>query len=215
MILPIELHPHEVTAIFEGRQHQLRRPINPQPFQGWSDSDIETRFMHDGLLELGSVSQIVNGAWSAGFIDVESVYGRIGDLLWAQETWGKSPDGPIYRATELEPVDERRWMPSIEMPSWISRLTLLVKDVRIDRLHDISEQEAMVNGADLVGVETGRLSVSSAPEEVGSYRAGYYELWNSINAERGYEWDANPWVWVIDFMAFPRNVDQVQPGAAA
>lgn len=230
MILPIELHPHEVTAILEGRQHQLRRPINPQPFNGWSDSEIEARLLRDGSLEgFDSISQIVNGAWHAGFVDIESVYGRRGDLLWVRETHHMNHNKEVihYRADyEDDPFKEdecgedcslvgEKWLSPITMLRWASRLTLLVKDVRVDRLQDISHLEAIAQGIEQTGLDNVTELAADYLQKGSLAIDRFARLWDSANADRGYGWHANPWVWVIDFMAFPRNVDQVQPGAAA
>lgn len=240
MILPIELHPHEVTAILDGRQHQLRRPIHPQPFNGYSDSEIEDRLMRDDALEgLGSVSQIVNGAWHAGFLELESVYGRIGDLLWVSEDYWQDtrdqtliiPDAEPHKTKcdpkksgysdcgveHAPPLGHKFWKkyPAATLPQWGSRLTLLIKDIRIDRLQDINEQEAIASGTEPDNLENNASLVSEHLLKGSLTIDRFAREWDSVNVNRGYGWSANPWVWVIDFMAFPRNVNEVQPEAAA
>jgi hypothetical protein len=70
------------------------------------------------------------------------------------------------------------WKPSIFMPRRASRITLEITAVRVERLHDISESDAKSEGED---------------------REGFKRLWDSENAKRGYCWEVNPWVWVIEF----------------
>jgi len=84
-----------------------------------------------------------------------------------------------------------RWRPSIHMPRWASRLTLRVTDVRVQRLHEISEADAQAEG-----IERGNASTFNL---MGVHRALFSVLWDSINAKRGHSWDSNPWVWVVAF----------------
>lgn len=93
-----------------------------------------------------------------------------------------------------------KWRPSIHMPRWASRITLEVTGVRVERLRDISEEDAKAEG-----VEPYRCPQADAlMNAVGSkmqpipYTSGFANLWNSI-AKPGETWDANPWVWVIEF----------------
>ncbi|MCZ2075333.1 MAG: hypothetical protein LC130_10090 [Bryobacterales bacterium] len=76
------------------------------------------------------------------------------------------------------------WRPSIFMPRWASRTTLEITDVRVERVQDISEEDAWAEGV--------------RPES-GFAIAAYTKLWDKINAKRGYGWDLNPWVWVLEF----------------
>lgn len=114
-----------------------------------------------------------------------------------RETWCPSPDGPIYRATEedagsLEPDDRNIWKPSIHMPRWASRLTLEVVAVRVERVQEIAEADAMAEG-----VEYG-LHLPGHPRQC-TARWQFMKLWDSINAARGFGWDSNPWAWVVEF----------------
>ena len=75
------------------------------------------------------------------------------------------------------------------MPRWASRLTLEIKSVRVERVQEISEADARAEGVERAEATDG------AP----SYALGFSDLWDSINAKRGYGWDTNPWVWCIAF----------------
>lgn len=141
-------------------------------------------------------------------------YGNVGDQLWVRETW-QGPlfdseeheeqfraDGPeafmkpgfcAYRATDkLDAIDangkDLGWRPSIHMPRWASRIQLDITNVRIERLQDISEQDAWAEGC--MGTDD---DVTGGKSGYGEYM----ELWKSINGEGS--WDKNPWVWVISF----------------
>ncbi len=82
--------------------------------------------------------------------------------------------------------------PSIHLPRWASRLTLEITDVRVERLQDISEDDARAEGCALPP------SVNEQASRT-LHRVEYFKLWESLNAARGYGWDANPWVWVVSF----------------
>lgn len=105
-------------------------------------------------------------------------------------------------ACDMAPVET--WRPSIHMPRWASRLTLEVTDVRVQRVQEISEADAVAEGVrglekSLASFDDGTVdsglefALSSCPTMAFEY------LWGSINGKRGYSWDANPWVWAITF----------------
>jgi hypothetical protein len=139
-------------------------------------------------------------------------YGKPGDRLWVRETFADlrgtgiehrpDPSGPLKRyafAADHPPGsngDEARkefgvkWKPSIHMPRAASRITLEITGVRVERLQDISEADAVSEGA------TWSFS-RSGPRGDLSVKAGFVDLWESINGPGS--WDANPWVWVVEF----------------
>ena len=99
--------------------------------------------------------------------------------------------------------------PSIHMPRWASRITLKVTDVRVERLHDISEQDAVAEGC-FKGKASGRVFASEAAMHLGgdewaTARDWYADLWDSINSED--TWDTNPWVAAYTFTVECRNID--------
>lgn len=130
-------------------------------------------------------------------------YGNVGERLWVRETWGKHRDfehsSPIgmglvgYRADERTGCPHsliNRWRPSIHMPRCLSRISLAITDVRIQRLQEITEEDAKAEGC--------------APFRAWAHgeancRDGFIVLWNSINSKRGYGWQNNPEVWAISF----------------
>lgn len=121
------------------------------------------------------------------------------DVLYVRETWnwynGKNGEKLyIYRADYLEENSKRGyWHPSIHMPKEAARIFLKVKDVRVERLQDIGMDGIRKEGLQSMAVHVGDMSI--ALEE-------WKLLWNStINKDdiEQYGWDANPWVWVIEF----------------
>lgn len=105
------------------------------------------------------------------------------------------------------------WRPSIFMPRWAARIFLQVTDVRVERLQDISNANAKSEGADFwfsahdgikehdYGTE---YSGEYCPEEKRNYIKGFQILWDKLNAKRGYGWESNPWVFVIEFERIER-----------
>lgn len=127
----------------------------------------------------------------------ECPYGQPGDLLWVRETWAwygceRDPREVLYRAdTSNLPESHGRWRPSIHMPRWASRITLRVTGVRVERLQDITEVDAIAEGA-----QPFRLPCHPQRETL-RHVDGFALLWESINGAGS--WDANPWVWVVEF----------------
>lgn len=115
----------------------------------------------------------------------EYLYQRIAENVMYRATWADDPRCPTYSAGE--PVGDRRWRPSIHMPRWASRLSLLIKSVRVERLQEISEADAIAEGLS-----------PTVGEYTGPARSEFAALWDSINA-KSHPWASNPWVWVVEF----------------
>lgn len=122
---------------------------------------------------------------------------------------GKAPS--VFPSRSHNINGSLRWQPSIHMPRWASRLTLFVTDVRVERLQDISEADAIAEGADQYSSST-KLSRDFNPDWKGVYREGYAELWNEINGAGA--WEGNPWVAVYTFSVVKQNIDQIGRAAA-
>jgi hypothetical protein len=119
-------------------------------------------------------------------------YGLPGDRLWVRETWAEFPSDKdwIYRANYDGALARKlTWRPSIFMPRPACRLELEIVKVRCERLQDISEHDAEMEGDPKRGL------ISSE----NTHRDWYRALWDSINGKRGFGWDVNPWVWVVEF----------------
>lgn len=118
-------------------------------------------------------------------------YGGVGDRLWVRETWTHHFGRLLYRA-DCDPKSyeygAKGWKPSIHMPRRLSRLTLEIMGVRVERVQDITEEDAIAEGMQAPGI----------PAAI-TNRTAFARLWDTINAKRGYSWAVNPWVWVIEF----------------
>lgn len=142
-------------------------------------------------------------------LNIGCPYGVPGDRLWVRETWGQTEQGDEWgyyrgKADARLPVlfraddptggdDDEYWRPSIHMPRWASRITLEVIGVRVERVQDISEDDARAEGV------TPTAPLGKTGHAVGAeYAAAFAALWDSINGKRA-PWASNPWVWAVEF----------------
>lgn len=188
---PILFSGSMVQAILTGRKTQTRRIVKPQPT---ADEVAEG-------LKLTKERWLLYGHEYRGHA-IRCPYGAPGDRLWVKETWmpyDASPTRSLYRSDDPAGHIDRGWHPSIYMPRWASRITLEIVAVRVERLQDISEDEARLEGAqpmeDLGNVYASTRSGSHFL--VSSFRDGFKYLWDTINGTGA--WDLNPWVWVVEF----------------
>lgn len=208
---PILFSGEMVRAILEGRKTQTRRVVKPQP-PHWTWTSVKAYAEAQGLTqEVPSLRGPDEGYWIK-----PSPYGQPGDRLWVRETFycdrsptPKTPEeiaevtaedsGYLFYRADGEPKWEEGgktpWKPSIHMPRWASRLTLEVVNVRVERLQDICEADAKAEGVTLAMQE--ELGNPGGLNWWQSLRQGYRVLWESINGPGS--WEANPWVWVVEF----------------
>ncbi|WP_186181671.1 hypothetical protein [Burkholderia gladioli] len=132
-------------------------------------------------------------------------YGEPGDRLWVRETWAQpaplDPGPTVYRADypgcvpagfeNIPPADAIRWKPSIHMPRALSRITLEITGVRVERLQDISVADALAEGVRVTYGEP------FDAEHTIADRRRFELVWKEINGAGS--WESNPWVWVIEF----------------
>ena len=183
-----------VRAILDGRKTQTRRPIK------WK----QTRFTEIGEREDGSKWPWSEDAEHACDFWHPCPFGAVGDRIWVRETWNKYGGLLTYRADHdwiddmrKETVCTAKWVPSIHMPRWASRILLEITDVRVERLNAISEEDARAEGI----IDGGCLNCGE-PEPCGCANPepdatdAFAYLWHSIYGQDN--WNANPWVWVIE-----------------
>jgi len=179
-----------VRAILDGRKTQTRRVVSPRPDRPFFCFPTPYTALFatedEAVCEDGDERRLP--------------YGCAGDRLWVRETWDyfggdecmyqQDPTAVIFRAYERADDVQRRWRPSIFMPRWASRITLEIAEVRVQRLQELSEDDARAEGVDCHHHAAG----SDGP----TYRASFQLLWDSINGKRA-SWDDNPWVWSLTF----------------
>lgn len=221
---PILFSSEMVRAILDGRKTQTRRTngledVNNYPgklsgesflgelgYKGLDTSDYYIKNKRDYAKNSGLYHWFLGEQTELREINpipVKCTYGQPGDRLWVRETWmpfteaGVLLHEAIYKATDKPEPDEDiplRWRPSIFMPRWASRITLEVVNVRVERVQDISLSETETEGIHYFYSLKGICS-ANPPDP----RWKFIELWDSINAKRGYGWEINPFVWVIEF----------------
>lgn len=186
-----------VRAILEGRKTQTRRVVKSLVY----GPDEQAPIYMAGDVPLAFPERFYDGS-------IKCPYGRVGDRLWVKETWATAavfdklkpldiPEGsPIGYAADDDfyAPFQGRTRPSIFMRQWMSRITLEIVSVRVERLQKISREDAKAEGfwpSPYNGLE------SWAGRSYGNAELAYRACWESINGSGS--WAKNPWVWVIGF----------------
>jgi hypothetical protein len=192
---PILFSAPMVRAILEGRKTVTRRPVKGAGLK-WLE-DFTPEYVADPANSL-------------------CPYGKPGDRLWLRETWycdhfevmrgpylkpddldiGEALDDGtlVYAADGLTPyeADKPIWKPSIHMPRWASRILLEITEVTVERLQDISRADIRAEGL--------QCPPELASDDVSpNYRDWYPVAWRELWESTGGDWEANPWVWVVEF----------------
>jgi len=196
-----------VRAILDGAKTQTRRALKVQP--------IDVLPMKEDKVGIEWVGLMQREPRPKGTV-FRCKLGQAGDRLWVRETWrtdeslnGKAPsafsawpvryeaDGEVLRHGAFYGNTNGKTRVSIHMPRWASRILLEIAGVRVERLQDISEADAIAEGIEKTAAGLwclyGQAEVDGTFSPIASYRA----LWNSINGAGA--WDANPWVWAVEF----------------
>jgi hypothetical protein len=197
---PILFSTPMVKAILDGREKCTRRVVKPQPPQ------FVDYFEKRGD---GFKAYMVPGE-PCDYPLVKPKY-QPGDILWVRETWATVSSGIIeYKATYIEPytgsteIDhigkKITWRPSIHMPRTAARIFLRVTNVRVERVQEITENDAKNEGVK-DPYDYQEPSYYDQPHVRGMEinKSAFAGLWDSLNAKRGYGWGTNPWVWVYEF----------------
>nr|DAE90832.1 MAG TPA: hypothetical protein [Caudoviricetes sp.] len=206
-IKPILFNTEMVRAILDGRKSCTRR-INKDandyvvPDMDFYDSDKRTYAVHNYA--------------DKEHTDKLSIAERTcpicpSDILYVRESYSELSFGYVYKA-DGENIDHLgnviKWHPSIHMPKEAARIWLKVTDVRVERLQEITEEQACMEGTDpwdeVCYENNGWHPTFSDPDSGGDPNMvdGFHKLWNSTIKKSDinrYGWNANPWVWVIEF----------------
>lgn len=221
-------------ALLEGRKTQTRRLAKPAWVEGANQNftrwEAERVGSCDWILKCTHIGARIKVAYQSG------------DRLWVREAHALLPRTAYRMSVGTGTVDQRehptdnytaavfregfdrsgkpKWRPSILMPRWASRLTLIVTDVRVERLQSISDEDAMEEG--LLDAEDDGWGICYSgtyweypvpPSHLHHYpRDAYAALWESLNAKRGFGWDTNPWVVAITFTVHQTNIDEMESG---
>lgn len=202
---PIIFSAEMVKAILEGRKTQTRRVLKL--------SFYESNFTESGVVQLANRLWRIWASCDGATLteDLNCPYGTPGTRLWVREAWqawaeydhlkpsGIPQEKMAGRVNYLANGNkwDARYRHARFMPRWASRIMLEITSVRVERLQDISEDDAKAEG--MIAVPTGGAEVWQMrnPAPAVSYRHGYCFLWHSIHGVNS--WGQNPWVWVIEF----------------
>ena len=212
---PILFSGEMVRAILEGRKTMTRRVVKP-PFEIHPNGYITRRQGNERLCPyICPYGQPGDRLW------VRETFNWSGDNeLLPGEPHKKCPERTGYTSDNVvwavDGYDEHPqygkalWLPSTHMPRWASRITLEIVSIRVERIQDITKgtQAEVIHRIEAEGVTC--KSYTGAPyctncsgHEAPCHIEKFQRTWNSINAKRGYGWDANPWVWAIEFTPAP------------
>lgn len=190
--LPILFNTEMVRAILDGRKTCTRRLVKPQPdekhtyplgFVTDSTEKKEAGCFGFGINEYGGSIQYAKPQYQPG------------DILYVRETWKKAPNGYYYYEDwqRNDIADITKWKPSIHMPKEAARIWLKVTNVRVERLQEITIDGIRNEGISSMAVHAGDMEIALKE---------WKNLWNSTIKKTdldSYGWDANPYVWVIEF----------------
>jgi len=222
---PISFSPPMIRALIDGRKTQTRRVLKPRGADLWQHATTGEWFERHGVH--GSTSSPVKAPYAPG------------DRLWVREAWRterafdayrprdlpwiERPDLPIfYEATpngDLSPLGNQwgRKRPGRFMPRLASRLTLIVENVRVQRVQEISRDDAVAEGLHRLKA-SGRYVINPGDQYCGvashDPREVYGWYWDHLNAARGFAWEASPWVVALTFRVLKRNIDDLERDAA-
>ncbi len=209
--IPMQFTRAMILAMLAGTKTKTRRVARPQPTDG---------LMLDSLLVEGEDRARV--AYGRVLLPRKVAYAA-GDRIWVREAWHTdvqfdhlpprdlpAPSPVRYLADwawQYSPPAEGRERRGMHMPRWASRLTLNITGVQPERVQAISDDDCLKEGIPIVPVVPGVDVDAEGNWRAGRARYRFQQLWDSINEGRGFGWDANPWVWAIDFELERRNID--------
>lgn len=217
-ILPILFNTDMVRAILDGRKTVTRRVMKPQPksklcytFAGSYKKDIG---------RWGYPSKTAHEFWGEEFKLPEDITEdelkkkwnppyHTDDILYVRETWGEGyeegtyiykADDKLANLPEFKESSKLIYRPSIHMPKEAARIWLKVKNVRVERLQEITEEQAKAEGA--IDNRGFIHSPDNEYDDIHTAKEYFEQIWKSTIKKTDidcYGWDANPWVWVIEF----------------
>lgn len=217
-----------VRAILDGKKTQTRRVVQNPKGSGvdvhqaeWVEqyaNALGPRPCWSFMREMSKDHPAYGRRLACNSIAIDTIRcpcGQPGDRLWVREAFYDRADYAsimqLSRERYVYVADGVKggWInhSPIHMPRAASRITLEITGVRVERLQDISEADAAAEGADLrhfdgenwSGWGVGSLVPDGPIPPRYTRRAGFRDLWDSFNADRGFDWTSNPWVWVVEF----------------
>lgn len=190
-----------VRAILDGRKTQTRR------IAGLEEINAEPNKWHHDYVKCENTIPFAFGfitkhSEPLRMLNVTPQY-KVCQVLYVKETFHKGPGPTVFRATADKWDEDWKWTPSIFMPRALSRISLEVTGVKCERVNEISEEDAKVEGAKrgIFGDDDEGPHLRSGDDEedenIACYRDGFHFLWICVNGVKS--WDSNPWVFAYTF----------------
>lgn len=194
---PILFNGDMVRAILHGHKTQTRRPVMPQPVRTPPGTTHGWEWERHGK----------NVVWIAELHLKHCPFGQPGDRLWVRETFAEiCPSCIVYLADDDTALKgtKHRWTPSIHMPRRLSRITLEITSISVERVQQITNGGAFAEGVEDLGGNWGAAELYATAKRYCLSSAEYtrnifVHLWDTLYVARGLGWAANPWVWVVGF----------------
>ncbi|HFG1702722.1 TPA: hypothetical protein ACGF0Y_000424 [Vibrio cholerae] len=202
-VVPMIFNTDMVKALMAGDKRVTRRPVKIDYERGMNVPVVRGRNGEVSVLSFAPIAGLCPFVNFCDLIYVRETFRLFNhsDECGCSDYCSCPPSGtPVYFAN-CGGDSERKWKPSIHMPRAASRLTLKVTDVRVERVQDITEEQAIKEGIN----KHHQLPAFKSP--IGYHTSPVYafeELWNSIYGN----WEENPYVWVIEFEVIHQNVDK-------
>ncbi|HGM5243509.1 TPA: hypothetical protein ACKPZK_002452 [Serratia marcescens] len=185
---PVIFNGEMVRAIIDGRKTQTRRIAkadNSNHLLGCPFGQVGDRlWVRETFAVLGNEDGCPI-EWDGNLIKGDEKHAA---RIYKASCWQEPGNYGLWSIPDRDTQYEGTWRPSIHMPRWASRITLEITAVRVERLNDISEEDAKAEGV--------KAGVCPGHEHM-MHQVAFRELWQSIYGEES--WRANPWVWVIEF----------------
>jgi hypothetical protein len=220
-LIPMLFSTEMAKANMDGRKSETRRAFKKQPqtnILGGMCEDLSDKAVKD----YGCFFKRKDHEYLIDFF--KSPYGRPGDIIWMRETFapmvvddydgeGNDKHAYLYKtdpesAEILWHMEDSSWKPNIHMPLEACRFFAEITEIRVERLHDISEESAKSEGAEqLTNMHHG---LSQFKLRTPNYRTGFAGIWFKVNGEES--WKQNPWVWVVKYkLITPRHLIIILP----
>jgi len=214
-LIPILFSTPMVQAILTGRKTMTRRIMKPQieecKHHLYAEAEWKSKPTQWSITdEFAYCANCGNGTSPKfDYKGIKCPYGKVGDVLWVRESYANAGSHFVYkdagwkywldeedREMKYDPI---KWKPSIHMPYSACRIWLKITEIKIERLHDITEEDAIAEGISLNPSLSEIVGGFTTDNIMHFYKATdcFKSLWDLINGEES--WNLNPWVWVIEF----------------
>lgn len=204
-LIPMLFSTEMARANMEGRKTETRRIIKKQPpegcvFIGATDYHNTDSRIKRGYYWCDGTSGNMQGFWPANDQSLFCPYGQIGDVLWMRETFCFI-NKYHYAASVCSPRYDKPdsgWKPGIHMPLEACRFFAEIIEIRVERLHEITQSDALAEGIKVIEEDEAYYDYMQTGGSYANARGSYTSLWIKINGDQS--WSDNPWVWVVKYL---------------